>query len=245
MSSANTNPAPSSTGGFAFTGLSTLESTEKETSGSTGGFAFTGLSNTSEKQTPTAPSFFSFGDSKGSELSSFGDQAKSSFSFSSQNEDDAEEGSTPVWSQGGDYNPSETVVEAAPSVTLLQAEGEPVKSGEEEESTLFSQKAKLFELESGEWKERGIGTIKLNQATTGKQAARLVMRKEQVLTIILNAGIFAEMKCQTPQDKSLVVSAIAGGKPQSYLIKFQKPEICKELKDKIDDIKVKLGGKRD
>ena len=36
-----------------------------------------------------------------------------------------------------------------------------VVTGEEEEEVLYSHRAKLFRLASGEWKERGIGDIKL------------------------------------------------------------------------------------
>ena len=56
----------------------------------------------------------------------------------------------------------------------------PVVTGEEDEETLFDQRAKLFRLAGGEWKERGIGQLKLlRHPETSK--VRLVMRREQVI----------------------------------------------------------------
>uniref|UniRef100_A0AAZ1XAQ4 RanBD1 domain-containing protein n=1 Tax=Oreochromis aureus TaxID=47969 RepID=A0AAZ1XAQ4_OREAU len=59
-----------------------------------------------------------------------------------------------------------------------------VKTGEEEEEEIFCTRAKLyrFDTETKEWKERGIGNVKiLKHSTKGK--VRLLMRREQVLKI--------------------------------------------------------------
>lgn len=57
-----------------------------------------------------------------------------------------------------------------------------VKTGEEGEDVLFDQRAKLFRFADGEWKERGIGQLKLLQDPTTKKV-RLIMRRDQVFTI--------------------------------------------------------------
>lgn len=36
-----------------------------------------------------------------------------------------------------------------------------VKTGEEEEEVLYSHRAKLFRFADGEWKERGLGDVKI------------------------------------------------------------------------------------
>lgn len=44
-----------------------------------------------------------------------------------------------------------------------------VKTGEEQEEVLYCHRAKLFRFNDGEWKERGIGDIKILKKTdTGK-----------------------------------------------------------------------------
>ncbi|XP_065560195.1 E3 SUMO-protein ligase RanBP2-like [Artemia franciscana] len=80
-----------------------------------------------------------------------------------------------------------------------------VRTGEEEEVSYFVLKAKLFRrakvkndkgVEVGEWKERGLGEMKvLRPRLTGK--CRLLMRREQVHTVCLNHGITKEMKLIT------------------------------------------------
>uniref|UniRef100_A0A673IFZ0 RanBD1 domain-containing protein n=1 Tax=Sinocyclocheilus rhinocerous TaxID=307959 RepID=A0A673IFZ0_9TELE len=82
-----------------------------------------------------------------------------------------------------------------------------VKTGEEEEEEMFCKRAKLFRFdsESKEWKERGIGSIKiLKHKTSGK--VRLLMRREQVLKICANHYITADMalKPNAGSDKSWV-----------------------------------------
>lgn len=86
-----------------------------------------------------------------------------------------------------------------------------VKTGEEEEEEMFCNRAKLyrFDTETKEWKERGIGNVKiLKHSTKGK--VRLLMRREQVLKICANHYITSDMLL-TPNsgsDKSWVWNAI-------------------------------------
>ncbi|KAL0185358.1 hypothetical protein M9458_021055, partial [Cirrhinus mrigala] len=82
-----------------------------------------------------------------------------------------------------------------------------VKTSEEEEEEMFCKRAKLFRFDSEtkEWKERGIGSIKiLKHKTSGK--VRLLMRREQVLKICANHYITADMalKPNAGSDKSWV-----------------------------------------
>ncbi|KAA0716189.1 E3 SUMO-protein ligase [Triplophysa tibetana] len=82
-----------------------------------------------------------------------------------------------------------------------------VKTGEEEEEEMFCNRAKLFRFEpdTKEWKERGLGSIKiLKHKSSGK--VRLLMRREQVLKICANHYITADMvlKPNAGSDKSWV-----------------------------------------
>ena len=58
-----------------------------------------------------------------------------------------------------------------------------VVTGEEEEEVLYSHRAKLFRLVDGEWKERGIGDVKILKHTSSNKI-RLLMRREQVTIIV-------------------------------------------------------------
>ncbi|KAJ1860495.1 hypothetical protein LPJ73_001346 [Coemansia sp. RSA 2703] len=84
---------------------------------------------------------------------------------------------------------------AAPSVAPAEPTSptEPVRTFEEDETCRFTTKGKLFELASGNWKERGGGQFKINQHNDNKRR-RMVMRTDLTFRLILNAPMFAGMK---------------------------------------------------
>ncbi|KAK2904621.1 hypothetical protein Q8A67_006420 [Cirrhinus molitorella] len=72
-----------------------------------------------------------------------------------------------------------------------------IPSGEENEQVVFSHRAKLYryDKQSQQWKERGIGELKILQNNEGNRA-RLVMRREQVLKLCANHWITPNMKLE-------------------------------------------------
>ncbi|XP_039539365.1 uncharacterized protein LOC120487190 isoform X1 [Pimephales promelas] len=72
-----------------------------------------------------------------------------------------------------------------------------ISTGEENERVVFSHRAKLFRFdrESIEWKERGVGEIKILQ-NDKPRSARLVMRRERVLKLCANHWIASNMKLE-------------------------------------------------
>ncbi|KAL4996999.1 hypothetical protein BDV10DRAFT_195509 [Aspergillus recurvatus] len=73
-----------------------------------------------------------------------------------------------------------------------------IETGEEEEKTYFSCKAKLFHFSNKEWRERGLGTFKVNVKITDgvedKKGARMIMRADGVGRVMLNTPLFKGMK---------------------------------------------------
>ncbi|XP_051565733.1 RANBP2-like and GRIP domain-containing protein 5/6 isoform X1 [Myxocyprinus asiaticus] len=117
-----------------------------------------------------------------------------------------------------------------------------VKTGEEEEEEMFCNRAKLFRFESEmkEWKERGIGSIKiLKHKTSGK--VRLLMRREQVLKICANHYITADMvlKPNAGSDKSWVWYAVDYAdempKTEQLAIRFKTADEAALFKLKFED----------
>ncbi|KAI7907871.1 putative death-receptor fusion protein-domain-containing protein [Cokeromyces recurvatus] len=81
-----------------------------------------------------------------------------------------------------------------------------VKTGEEDEDTVYQTRAKLFTLDtaSGNWKERGVGIFRINVKDEDEEKgmqARLVMRTDSVYRLILNLLLFEGMKVFIMQDK--------------------------------------------
>ena len=115
-----------------------------------------------------------------------------------------------------------------------------VKTGEEEEATLYSHRAKLFRYTDGEWKERGVGDIKiLKHSGTGK--VRLLMRREQVLKICLNhfitQSLVAQFKEKDTKSWTWAAQDFSEGELESmtFALRFKTPEISAEFKKALDD----------
>lgn len=92
---------------------------------------------------------------------------------------------------------------------------------------MFTCKAKLFHF-SGEWKERGIGTFKLNarESSThpGRLSARMIMRADGALRVMLNSPLFKGMnfggpKNECPTSKQILLSSIENGRTVPLLLR--------------------------
>ncbi|XP_041700507.2 E3 SUMO-protein ligase RanBP2 isoform X3 [Coregonus clupeaformis] len=117
-----------------------------------------------------------------------------------------------------------------------------VKTGEEEEEEMFCNRAKLFrfDAETKEWKERGIGIVKiLKHNTSGK--VRLLMRREQVLKICANHYITPDMllKPNAGSDKSWVWNAIDYAdeepRPEQLAIRYKTADEALLFKTKFEE----------
>ncbi|PIN21547.1 Ran-binding protein RANBP1 [Handroanthus impetiginosus] len=134
----------------------------------------------------------------------------------------------------------DTGAQVAPIVRLQEVA---VTTGEENEDILLDLKAKLyrFDKEGNQWKERGVGTVKLlKHKESGK--VRLVMRQSKTLKICANHLVLPTMNVQDHHgnDKSCVWHAadFADGelKDETFCIRFPSVEDCRSFKDKIEEI---------
>ncbi|XP_072301227.1 E3 SUMO-protein ligase RanBP2 isoform X2 [Eucyclogobius newberryi] len=117
-----------------------------------------------------------------------------------------------------------------------------VKTGEEDEEEMFCNRAKLFrfDTETKEWKERGIGNVKiLKNNISGK--VRLLMRREQVLKICANHYITTDMllKPNSGSDKSWVWNAVDYAdeepKPEQLAIRFKTVDEAALFKSRFEE----------
>ncbi|RHZ87836.1 hypothetical protein Glove_29g167 [Diversispora epigaea] len=116
--------------------------------------------------------------------------------------------------------------------TLLQEQE--VLTGEEDEITQFFVRAKLYCLD-GQWKERGVGTLRLNYPRNNKKSPRLVMRADNVLKVILNIALFRGMHVERSQEKFVKLFAYEGSKLVHLAIKLSNPNAADELYEAIKD----------
>ena len=124
-----------------------------------------------------------------------------------------------------------------------------VVTGEEEENILYGARAKLFRFTENQWKERGLGEIKiLHHKATGR--VRIVMRREQVHKVCANHSLSPEMtiKFKSPSEKKVLTwQAMDFAEGQSQMeqlcAKFKSEDIALQFKEKFEE-GVKLSGKK-
>lgn len=103
-----------------------------------------------------------------------------------------------------------------------------VETGEEEEKTYFACKAKLFHFSDNEWRERGLGNFKVNvrviDGVEDKKSARMVMRADGVLRVMLNTALFKGMKVgdgegKEPRSKQIILASLEGNRSVPLLLR--------------------------
>jgi E3 SUMO-protein ligase RanBP2 len=120
------------------------------------------------------------------------------------------------------------------------------KTGEEDENILFCNRAKLLRFDSStkEWKERGIGEMKVLVKKNDPAKGRLLMRREQVLKLCCNMPITKEMKFA-----KMSTNAVSFGgqdfsdgemKAEKLTIKFKTPELIKSFQDAVSNVQGKM-----
>lgn len=131
-----------------------------------------------------------------------------------------------------------------------------IKTGEEDEESIFSVRAKIFELDltnmSEGWKERGVGPLHLNESIKDPNQVRLVMRSQGLLRVVLNMRITGEtvlmkgLEASLSPGKFLRINSISEkGTPIQYLLKFGNETTRNELYDKVEELKSKIKGQSD
>ncbi|CAG8589658.1 20287_t:CDS:2, partial [Dentiscutata erythropus] len=114
-----------------------------------------------------------------------------------------------------------------------------VITGEEDEITRHTVRAKLFCMDrSHQWKERGVGMLKLNYPKDYEKLSRpprLVMRADGVLRVILNIALFHGMSVERSQEKFVRVVAFEGTNttPVHFAIKLSNTNVADDLYDAI------------
>ncbi|XP_077029479.1 E3 SUMO-protein ligase RanBP2 isoform X2 [Agelaius phoeniceus] len=131
-----------------------------------------------------------------------------------------------------------------PIVSLPEVE---VKSGEEDEEILFKERAKLYRWDRDvtQWKERGVGEIKI-LFHTQKKYYRVLMRRDQVLKVCANHVITKEMNL-VPSDTSnnafiWTATDYADGevKVEQFAVRFKSQEMANSFKKRFEECQLSL-----
>ncbi|XP_058209376.1 ran-binding protein 1 homolog b isoform X5 [Rhododendron vialii] len=134
----------------------------------------------------------------------------------------------------------DTGAQVTPLVKLQEVA---VTTGEEEEDAILDLKAKLyrFDKEGNQWKERGVGTVKLLKHK-GNGKVRLVMRQSKTLKICANHLVGPTMSVQeyAGNDKACVWHAadFSDGerKDEFFCIRFGSIDNCKIFMEMVQEV---------
>ncbi|KAF9292045.1 hypothetical protein BGZ68_000613 [Mortierella alpina] len=182
----------------------------------------------------TSGSFGTFG-SKQSFLSKEGSFASGSFidqeKASQGQEDFGSLLSQDVGENDGENDPSEETEHNFGTGVFSGADQIDVQTGEEEEMNIYQTKGKLFTDadKTHSWKERGKGTFKVNVSRRDTKLARLVMRTDGVLRLILNVAIFPDMNVVVTGEKYVRFIGIEDGKPIPFLLKVKDASVAEDI----------------
>ena len=144
----------------------------------------------------------------------------------------------------GDYNPEVEVDISFKLVVSLAPVA--MRTGEENEECLFSHRVKLYRFDSqtNQWKERGVGDIKILKNTTNGRA-RVVMKRDQILKICCNHFILPDMTLRPNMgsDKSWIWQTLSdftkeSPREEKLSVKFKHAQKAQEFKTIFDSFQV-------
>ncbi|KAH8331011.1 hypothetical protein KR067_010246, partial [Drosophila pandora] len=118
-----------------------------------------------------------------------------------------------------------------------------VVTGEENEEVLFEHRAKLlrFDKEANEWKERGLGNMKVLRDRSDPHQVRLLMRREQVHKLCCNQRLLPDTKFSFALNLKAAVTWAGQDYSEAELttelmcVRFKTPELCQQFLDAIKE----------
>lgn len=121
-----------------------------------------------------------------------------------------------------------------------------VKTGEEDEEIKFVHRSKLLRYDSTvkEWKERGIGEMKVLVSKKDPSKARLLMRREQVLKLCCNMSITKEMEFKKMNGTTYSFAGQDYSENEFHAeflaIKFKTSELVEQFVDAVKQVQKNL-----
>ncbi|KAJ1306590.1 hypothetical protein OPQ81_007590 [Rhizoctonia solani] len=131
----------------------------------------------------------------------------------------------------------ESHTESHDNATKVEIQQIQYNTGEEEDFTVFQTRAKLYtQDEHFAYKERGTGLLKVNVRRSDGEGARIVMRAEGVLRLLLNMALYPGLICELgPDPKFVKVAEITPNERKFHAIKVGNVKLAQELYDHLTE----------
>lgn len=144
------------------------------------------------------------------------------------------------------YEPSAHFEPVIPLPDLVEA-----RTGEEDEDVKFVHRAKLlrFDGDTKEWKERGIGEMKVLVHKSDLSKSRLLMRREQIFKLCCNMVITKELKFKKMNKNTYSFFgqdfSEAEMKTEMLAIKFKTAELAEAFITAVSDVQANISASKD
>lgn len=150
----------------------------------------------------------------------------------------------PTDGDGDDYVPTAQFKPVIALPSLID-----VKTGEEDEIIAFEHRSKLlrYDTVNKEWKERGLGNIKILVRKDDPNKARLLMRREQVLKLACNQRLLKDQVFKKMPNSETALTWYAQDyaenelKNEMFAIRFKSSDICKAFHNAVLEVQSKMG----
>ncbi|TRM57897.1 hypothetical protein BD626DRAFT_438798 [Schizophyllum amplum] len=119
----------------------------------------------------------------------------------------------------------------------LNLKEQEVATGEEDEEIVFSGRGKLYLMDGDAYKERGVGIMKVNVKREDRKIGRLIMRKDTVHNLLLNASTTSIAKCEVNKadTRYLLLSIATGTGIETYTFRMREASLVQQLADAAKD----------
>jgi hypothetical protein len=194
--------------------------------------SFSGLGTSTESKPAAAASGFAFNFNSNSKPA-----APSSGGFSFKPKEPEAKPAKQDNNEGDNEEPEENENEPyfEPIVKLDEVE---VKTGEEDDEVLFCCRAKLFRFVNGEWKERGLGDMKILRNKNSNKS-RILMRRENIHKLCANHLIPSTISLATQggNEKTRMWFAMDGTMEdeepsvQQFCVRFKEPKSASDFEE--------------
>lgn len=127
-----------------------------------------------------------------------------------------------------------------------------VTTGEENEEKLFGERAKLYRYDSvsKEWKERGVGELKVLHHP-GNQTYRLLLRREQIHKCVLNTALSPDFQMKPKTEKALYWAAHnfaedwENGVLEKLSVRFRHATLAQKFQEVVEDCLTQVRARRE
>ncbi|ESO06132.1 hypothetical protein HELRODRAFT_64615, partial [Helobdella robusta] len=114
-------------------------------------------------------------------------------------------------------------------------------TGEEDETEVHKQRSVLYRFDDNQWKERGVGDMKILKNKTNGRVYRLLFRRDQIHKVVCNHLLTPDIKLKPMQTSEKAWCWFANDfsdgevKMEHFAIRFKTADVAREFKEVVEN----------